>query len=187
MNYIIFHSSFWIAAKTCDGVVHCIEGEDEADETCKGQLDFPEEATIVCYENRPSLDYNITIRAVPCNNITECRDGKDEDGCKANELKLLGIVLLVLTTVTNGLYHYMKWVYLDWKNKITRRKSTVHGWNPKNCQKYKGNDLANLKVRMKSKIIFGIIICFMYGIDFRIQHLKLNVQNYWMAMVVLVK
>ena len=107
MNYIIFHSAFWIAAKTCDGVVHCIEGEDEADETCQGQLDFPEEATIVCYENRPSSDFDITIMAVPCNNITECRDGSDENGCKANELKLLGIVLIVLIIITNCLYHYM--------------------------------------------------------------------------------
>ena len=146
MNYIIFHSAFWIAAKTCDGVVHCIEGEDEADETCKGQLDFPEEATIICYENRPSLDYNITIRAVPCNNITECRDGSDENGCKENELILLGNVLLVLIIVTNGLYLYMKWVYLDWSHKIIPKKSTIDEWNPKKCLMYKGNDLAHLKV-----------------------------------------
>ena len=146
MNYIIFHSAFWIAAKTCDGIVHCIEGEDEADETCKGQLDFPEEATIICYENRPSLDYDITIRAVPCDNITECRDGSDEDSCKGNGLILVGIVVLVLIVVTNGIYHYFKWISLGWKHATISQKSTLDEWDPKKCHEYKGNDLANLKV-----------------------------------------
>ena len=149
MNYIIFHSAFCIAAKTCDGVVHCIEGEDEADETCQDQLDFPEEATIKCYENRLSLDYNITIWAVPCDGIKECRDGSDENSCKENGLILLQIVVLVFIVVTNGIYHYFKWIYLGWNHAANSQKSTLDEWDPKKCHKYKGNDLANLKVMTK--------------------------------------
>ena len=90
--------------------------------------------------------------AVPCNNITECRDGSDENGCKRNELIMLAIVSLILVIVTNLIYHWFKWVYLNWKDKIIPEKSNVDRLNPKECIAYKGDDLADLKVITKQNL-----------------------------------
>ena len=58
-------------AKICDGIVHCIFGEDEGIELCKST--FPETATVQCKEiDRGS--YDISILATPCNGIQECSD-----------------------------------------------------------------------------------------------------------------
>ena len=64
---------------TCNGLVDCFHGEDEAFEECH-KKSFVEAATIKCIEsNRNGED--IEILAVPCNGIRECRDGSDEDNC----------------------------------------------------------------------------------------------------------
>ena len=64
----------------CDGIKHCIFGEDEAIETCDST--FPESATVKCVElNRPLDDF--WIKAVRCNGIKECKNGEDEpEECK---------------------------------------------------------------------------------------------------------
>ena len=134
----MFKHTFYLDKK-CDGVVHCIEGEDEADETCKDLDLFPEEATIECIENR--LGYNITIKATPCDGIKECRDESDEQ-CEENYLVLVGVVAVFLI-LTNVIYHYLKWYHLGWKDQII-----PEGTN-KQIQDFShmvGDDLAKLKV-----------------------------------------
>ena len=61
--------------KKCDGIKHCIRGEDEMIETCHDT--YPESATVDCIEpNRPAND--IWIKAVRCNGVPECKNGEDE-------------------------------------------------------------------------------------------------------------
>lgn len=112
------------------------------------ELQFPEGANIRCYENRPGNDYNITIWAVPCDGIQECRDGSDERICKEQKWIFIGIILL-LVLVTNCIYHYLKCQCVHWKQNIIPSKSNVDHWNSKECIQYKGDDLANLKVTIK--------------------------------------
>ena len=75
--------------KICDGVVHCIIGEDESLEACEHVFHerFSKSARIICLEvNRTS--YNFWIKAIPCNGIVECKDGVDEQMwyCKSTEV-----------------------------------------------------------------------------------------------------
>ena len=57
--------------KKCDGIKHCIFGEDEAIETCDST--FPESATVECLGSN-----QIWIKAIRCNGVTECKNGEDE-------------------------------------------------------------------------------------------------------------
>ena len=64
----------------CDGIVNCPHGEDEDFIKCKKV--FSKSATIECQNIYfPSM----TILATPCNNVTECSDGSDEDYCGLDE------------------------------------------------------------------------------------------------------
>ena len=59
----------------CDGVVHCIKGEDEDVEECKHL--FPQSATLNCIEpDRPVND--VWIKAIECDGIMECKNKEDE-------------------------------------------------------------------------------------------------------------
>ena len=59
----------------CDGVVHCIKGEDEALEECKHL--FHQSATLNCIEPyRPAND--VWTKAILCDGITECKNEEDE-------------------------------------------------------------------------------------------------------------
>ena len=122
--------------KKCDGVVHCIKGEDENFETCKDT--YPEEATITCIEDRP-IGYDIWIKAVPCNGIKECRSREDEE-CEISDNILLGTmaaIFLVLLLVSI-LMRYFIWRY--------RSKSNAYPKAQCDFEIRKGNDLVNLKV-----------------------------------------
>ena len=140
-------SFFLHTENKCDGIVHCIEGEDEADETCEGLLYFPEEATIKCIEDRPG--YDITIMATPCDGIKECRDGIDEQ-CGENKLVLYGIVG-GLVMLTGFVYHILKWYILNWENKlITNQTYDDLG----SCCNLMGDELAELKVSLSKNKYF---------------------------------
>ena len=134
-----------ISEKTCDGIFHCLYGEDEQFELCKDT--FPKEATIECIENRLPGTIDVTIMGTPCDGIVECRDGRDEK-CEEDKLILvIAIALLFLTTTC--IYLYLVFVRLPiWKNsdfrdfdagKITESKTF-------DCNGMIGDKLAKFKV-----------------------------------------
>ena len=130
------------ADKKCDGIVHCIDGEDETFENCKHI--FPEEATINCNE-RPKDHYDVRDMAIPCNGIRECVDGKDEL-CEENDWILVGVVLaLVIFTII--IYNYLKWYCLDWNQQNISMTVVSDGWNAEDCFDMFGDKLAVMKVR----------------------------------------
>ena len=144
-----------ISEKTCDGIFHCLHGEDEEFELCKDT--FPVEATIECVENRLPGTINVTIMAIPCDGIVECRDGRDEN-CNDDKL-ILYLVTAVLFLTTICIYLYLVFVRLPlWKYSVFR-DFDYGNIDPKSkaydCSGMKGNKLAKLKVII-TKIHFSI-------------------------------
>ena len=135
-----------IPEKTCDGIFHCLYGEDEMFELCKNT--FPVEATIECIENRLPGTIDITIMAIPCDGIVECRDGRDEN-CEEDKM-ILFISIIVLLLTTTCIYLYLVFVRLpSWKNSVFRdfNNGNIDSESmPLKCSGMKGNLLANLKV-----------------------------------------
>ena len=78
----------------CDGIFHCMHGEDEVFDICEHV--YPDIATIKCIENRVK-DINVTIMAIPCDGIQECRDGSDEKHCSGETNNYL---VTIVTNVT---------------------------------------------------------------------------------------
>ena len=142
----IWNSWCWLnfitlSEKICDGVFHCIYGDDEAFEICKDT--FPEVATIECIENRmPGI--NVRIMATPCDGIQECRDGRDEIYCQ-DDKAILVIVLSVLILVTFFIYLYLIWIKIP-DSVHDFQSVTVEEWSSMDYLNLKGDDLANLKV-----------------------------------------
>ena len=141
-----------ISEKTCDGIFHCLYGEDEMFELCKDT--FPVEATIECIENRLPGTIDVTIMAIPCDGIIECRDESDES-CEEDKLILvMAIVVLFLTTIC--IYLYLVFVRLPfWKKSVFW---DFDGGNNDSehfdCSHMKGNSLAKFKVFIYLKISF---------------------------------
>ena len=132
--------------KKCDGIFHCLYGEDEMFEECK--VTFPEEATIECIEKRLPGTIDVTIMATPCDGIIECRDGSDEN-CEEDRLILIvAISVLILTTVC--VYLYLVLVRLPlWKVSMLKEfdnHSNDSEFYPSDCSKMTGNSMAKLKV-----------------------------------------
>ena len=121
-------------------------GEDEQFEVCRDT--FPKEATIECIENRLPGTIDVTIKAIPCDGILECRDGQDEN-CEDDKLSLVIVTaLFFLTTIC--IYLYLVCVRLPlWKDSIfwdfddgnIDSKSKTF-----DCSGMKGNHLAKFKV-----------------------------------------
>ena len=132
-----------ITGKLCDGIVHCIEGEDETFDAC--QDTFPKEATIKCIENR-TIGVDIMIMAIPCDGIYECRNEEDED-CKISGI-IFWSILIFFYVITVVILVLMKFSIKKWKNGHVQSKREVL-WNHVKCKAMKGDDLANLKVRTK--------------------------------------
>ena len=165
----------YFAEKKCDGIVHCIEGEDETFQTCTDE--FPEEATINCNE-RPT-GYDIWDMAVPCNEISECVDGKDEF-CDENRWILVGVVL-TLIIITNIIYHYLKWYCLSWNLQTLPDACHVDEWNSVDCLEMVGDQLANMKVTQeKTMFLYERLNCFVS----RTLQPKLDAQSFWSGQVV---
>ena len=139
----------------CDGSLHCKEGEDEDFELCEDK--FPEGATIQCIEGDRPVGIEITILAVPCNNVLECIDGKDENDCHG-DWKHTFIPVLITIYSMFGLFSCF---YMIKKRQILYDSSHLPGeeiiietiieeyrneFKVKNCWDLKGDQLAKLKV-----------------------------------------
>ena len=135
-----------ISDKTCDGIFHCLYGEDEHFELCKDT--FPTEATIECVENRLPGTIDVTIMATPCDGILECRDGSDENCEEDKWILVIAVALLFLTTTC--IYLYLVFVRLPiWKSSMFRdfEDGNIGSKSkPSECGGMKGNKLAKLKV-----------------------------------------
>ena len=126
--------------------MNCIEGEDETFESCKHSFD--EEATIEC-NDRPKDRYDIRILAIPCNDIPECMDEKDEK-CDENNSILVGFILAI-AILTNIIYHYLKWYCLNWSRQKVTTPNTNDDWNLKDCVNMIGDELTTMKVSLHKK------------------------------------
>ena len=127
----------------CDGIVHCLYGEDERFEHCT----FPESATLNCTERGRTSKYNIEIKATPCNGQTECKDGKDEE-CEKNNLYIY--IPMFCAFVVIAIFFFS----LDYSIKRQQHDVVITNTSDEpisdeaiRCrQNLKGNQLAKLKV-----------------------------------------
>ena len=129
-------------AKICDGIVHCIFGEDEGIELCKST--FPETATVQCKEiDRGS--YDISILATPCNGIRECSDVDDEDCDESKEALIISLVIaFVLITALCVFIHYK--TTTKYPPQLSNDAEFIDDETTKYRSNLKGNQLAEIKV-----------------------------------------
>ena len=113
---------------------------------------FPKEATIECIENRLPGTIDVTIMAIPCDGIVECRDGRDENCQEDKWVLVISITVLFLATIC--IYLYLVLVRLpNWKNSVIRDFDDANidpQSKPSDCSGIKGNSLARLKVYQKN-------------------------------------
>ena len=98
--------------------------------------------------------YDVRILAIPCNNITECFNGMDED-CDENNWILVGFILTIVI-LTNIIYHYLKWYCLDWNQQNVPTPSTNDDWDIKDCVSMMGDELADMKVSLHKKALTNV-------------------------------
>ena len=135
-------------SKICDGVVHCFNGDDEKFELCSTAFSYiwPKEATVLCFEEN-RLDYNISILAIPCNNIVECKNAEDEEFCSQLEIikwsVQIGLVgsMFIIWTLT--------YVLARRRNLTKNPQKSFAEKNFGMCVGMKGEDLVILKVCKK--------------------------------------
>ena len=134
-------------AKKCNGIINCVEGEDEDFDLCQesSKSIFPETATISCKEINRTGSYNIGILATPCNGVKECRDGRDEN-CDQDWRILsafIGITFAGIVAICSYLHF-----------RTTKRYPTIVSDDPENIDEetaearsnFRGNVLAKIKV-----------------------------------------
>ena len=101
------NSSFCtVDSYVCNGVANCPNGEDEELEICMNREVFSEMASIKC-DKKNIYNVTIKIKAVPCDGMYECENDTDEKNCSLPDYVL--IVILVLITITFGIFGYLLW------------------------------------------------------------------------------
>ena len=89
--------------EVCDGIPQCPEATDESFDKCRAN--FPPSATIPCTKGGIGNGFLIPILAIPCNGVTECKDGSDEMNCGSNQsffviALVAGTFIIILLSVT---------------------------------------------------------------------------------------
>ena len=139
-------------ARTCDGICHCYYCEDETfDKLCEHT--FPEAATIKCYESDRPVGINITILAIPCNGVRECKYKNDED-CESKLYISLVIMAILFAIICIG------WFYIHFTTGDTdqsEKGNVMINLNNKIQKHLKGDDLARFKVLLKFYINCNLI------------------------------
>ena len=116
--------------QVCDTIVNCPDGSDEDFEMCQDY--FSESATIVCSKAN-TFNFNVTIKAIACDGIIECADGRDEMGCYLSNENIyitFGFVLLAINVIA-----FILWMYLKGRlrlkqpgHKLTQKEfNVIHG------------------------------------------------------------
>ena len=170
-----------ISDKTCDGIFHCLYGEDEEFQLCKDT--FPKEATIECVENRLPGTIDITIMAIPCDGIHECRDGIDEKCEEDKWILVISVALLFLVTI--GIYLYLAFVRLpSWRSTIFNDFDQLNINDSKlqcsdDYSEVKGNTLAQLKVFSLQSTKFDTSFKFIFFF-FRMTLHQSNLLKHWL-------
>ena len=135
--YHIFYAK--LLDETCDGIFHCLYGEDEVFELCEPV--FPEIATIKCIENRAE-GINLTILAIPCDGIKECRDGSDEDCGSNNNILYSSMIIFLLLTIL-----IWCWIRYDVSKYSSRHEPVIEQYKKAIDYQYlKGDQLVQLTV-----------------------------------------
>ena len=156
-------TNFKISGKVCDGIFHCLYGEDEHFELCKDT--FPKEATIQCVERRLPGTIEVTIMAIPCDGIIECRDGRDEN-CEEDKW-ILVIATALLFMITICIYLYLVFVRLPfWKTSVFLDFGDGNmDSKSDDFSRLKGNKLAKLKVIITKYVFLCHHKTFVYFVE----------------------
>ena len=87
-------------SEACDGIANCPYGDDEKLEDCEESGKFSDLATVTCLA-RDIFNSNITIKAVKCDNVIECKSGEDESFCSIPEyISLISLIVIFMATCT---------------------------------------------------------------------------------------
>ena len=125
-------------SEVCDTVVNCPDGSDEDFEMCQDY--FSELATIVC-SKADTFNFNVTIKAIACDGIIECSDGRDEMGCHLPDEYIyitFGVILLIISVIA-----FILWMNI--KGSL-RLKRPGHQLSPKEFNDIHGSEAMQAKV-----------------------------------------
>ena len=103
-------------SQVCDGIANCPQGDDEAFELCKEEGKFSNLATEECLA-KDTFNVNITIKAVKCDNIWECKSGIDESFCSIPDY--ISLIALIVFFIINSILIFMFWKMINRKLQVS--------------------------------------------------------------------
>ena len=126
----------------CDGSFQCKQGDDEDFDLCKN--DFPNNvATIECEESDRPKDFTTIIKAIPCNGIVECKDGRDEN-CDWPGW-IIWVVLVIISTIMFCIWYYTHSLAIKECENLTFEQNQTRIYTTQ-CS---GDSLVHLKVYLR--------------------------------------